>query len=62
MGNSLGGLIAFIGGIGVLIGAWNLLGFSDDTAKNNDWKKITIRIIGGLAVVLIGILMKHFGI
>ncbi len=56
----MGGWIMLIGGLGVLFGAFDVLDLGD--TKKIDWKKPVIKIIGGLAVVGVGALMKHFGV
>jgi len=56
----MSGLVVFIGGLSVVFGAYDILIFGADGEK--DWKKPVIKIIGGLAVVGVGLLMKQFGV
>ena len=51
-------IIITVGGIAVLFGAFDLFDFDGDKGL----KETLLKIVGGVVVMGVGLLMKHFGI
>jgi hypothetical protein len=57
----MGQAVMMIGGLSVLFGAFDIMSYGD-SVKENGWKKPATKILGGLALVGVGALMKLFGV
>lgn len=55
--STFGGIIVLVGCLSILWGAFDLVNY-----KKGDGRAIVTRIFGGLGIVAVGLILKHFNV
>ena len=51
-------IVIIVGAMSIVFGAFELIGYE----RNDKLKPTLVRLFGGLGVVCLGLLLKHFGV